>query len=317
MRFLVGAMLFSASLGVLAQQPTRPPAAEHEKPLPDLVTIMQKAILKERASETALQGYLVHETLSLVEGLGRGSYWESVSEEDRESEGFWLQGVRVSRLVRTSGFTHHDRGYGHTLSPEELHRENARIDAELVEVAKARVAGDTEGERRAAGILNEIRVSRFLELGTYTNLRRGDRRGRKAIIVDYQGRACVDACTLLDRAARYIEGTLWIDEEDLAVSEFKGRFIETWIEPGKGGQKVLKGSTLAYVSVRRDDGVWFPASMLFETQVNRGSSAHTSSVLLSFNGYSKFRATSTILPDYALVPEDVVPEAPTTTSPPR
>jgi len=327
MRFLVGAVLCSASLILLAQ-PARPPATGHEKPLPDIVSMMQKVILHEHASEVMQQDYLVIETLASVQGLGKcwplAEYpkcltggWTSVSGEDRDSEAFWLRGVQVSRLVRISGFNHHDHSYGHTLSPDELHRENVRIDAELAQVAKARAAGDTEGERKAVGIQNEIRVSRFLELGTYSNPRRVDLIGRSMIVVDYMGGPCVGACTPLDSAAQFITGTVWIDEDDIAVAQFKGTFADTWIEPGKSGLKVLKGSELTYWGHRLGSGIRFPGSMFVETKVSRGQTSHTSSVGLFFKDYRKFRATSTILPDFALVPDEALPVAPPTFSTPQ
>jgi hypothetical protein len=314
MRFLVGAMLCSASLILLAQQPAQPLATEHETPLPDIAPMMQQVISKEHASEAMRQDYLVLEEEGSVEGLGRswsmGKSWTAMSEEGRDSEVFWLQGVRVSRLVRVSGFKHHDQRYGHTLSSDELHCENARIDAELAQVAKARAAGDTDGERKAVGIQNEIRMSRFLELGTFSNPRRGDDQRRNTIVVDYKGGPCVGACTPLDTAAQYIAGTLWIDEEDLAVTKFEGIFTDTWIEPGDSGWKAVKGSKLTYWGRRVEGGFWFPMDMWIETTVSRGSSSHTRSVGFFFKDYRRFRVTSTILPDFALVPDEALPETP-------
>jgi hypothetical protein len=141
MRFLVSGILISASLAVLAQQPAQPPAMENEKPLSDIVPIMQKVIVNERASEAAQQGYLAHEKVESWEGIGNcwppaeyprteypqcvGGGWGPVSGESRESEAFWLQNVRVSRLLRVSRSKRLNQIYSHTLQPDELRQENA------------------------------------------------------------------------------------------------------------------------------------------------------------------------------------------------
>ena len=316
MRFLVGAMFCSASLVLWAQKPAQPLAVGNEKPLPDIVAMMQKVISDERESETMQSDYLVREWLSSWDGSGQtwshGSSWRSTDGEDRESEVFWLQGVRVSRLVRvatTRGLSH---TYDHTLTSDELGQENSRIDAELAQVTKARVLGDIDGERKAGGALDEIRMSRLLELGTFSNPRWGkeDSKGRGRIVVDYKGGPCSGACTPLDGAARYITGTLTIDEEDLAVAEFEGVFTDAWTEPGKGGWKVLKGSTLTYWGGRQKNGTWFPLLRSITTTVRHGSSYRTHAVSLFDRDYRKFRVTSTILPEITFLPQDAVHEAP-------
>jgi len=325
---LVIALCF-ASIPLLPQQLAPATSAEPDKSLPDLLPMMQQVIVHERASEAARPNYLFHQWLGSVEGDGYcdpypanypspktrrcfGSGSTAVSGEDRESEVFWLRGVRISRLLSVSGFNHHDRKYSHTLSTDELRSENARIDEELAQVAKAHAAGDTEAERKASGFPDEVHLSRLLELGNYSNLRRSEHWQRSTLLVDYTGGTCIGTCTPLDSAARYITGTLSIDEDDLAVVVFDGVFTETWIEAGSGGYKVLKDSDLTYWASRMADGMWFPTMMSIGSTTIRGRMLRTTSSSLRFKDYRKFRVTSTILPDFALVPDGTSPQPPST-----
>jgi len=331
MRFLLAMALWSASLSPLQQsQPGQPP--EPDKPLPAIEQVMQQVIVRQHASETAQQDYLSHQTLSFVDGVGRCdpypakfnfeksgaclTFWQMVThEDDHESEVFWLQGIRVSRLLKTKGYYRHGLAYDHELSPDELRLENARIEADLAQVIKARDAGDFERERRLTGLQNDIKVSRFLELGSYSNLRRSNSMGRSAIIVDYTGIACVGACTALDNVLRNVIGTVFIDEEDLEVTALNGHFIDNWIDPENSQHRIVKGSTLEYSAERFEGGVWFPRMMSIVTPIKPGKTYQTHSVCLYFRDYKKFRVTSTILPDVAFVPEQDSPKASPNTEP--
>jgi len=313
-------MLLFAAVAVLAQGLVQDSDTEHKKPLPDIGPMMQKVIANEHASEAMQPDYLVSEWLSSWDGQGRtwsqgsahGSSWRSTNGEEKESEVFWLRGIRVSRLVRIAGTKGIKRTYDHALTAEELRQENARIDAELSDIAKARAMGDVDDERNEAGGLDEIRMSRLLELGTFSNPRWGkdDPEGRNMIDVDYKGELCSHDCSPLDAAASKIAGTVTIDEEGLAVAEFNGVFADTWMELGKSGWRVLKGSELHYWSARQNGGIRFPGIMYVETTVHHGSSFTTHTVGLTYRDHKKFRVTSTILPDVTFLPDSALHEAP-------
>jgi len=314
-------LVCSALLGVVgsAQQPT-------EKALPEIETLMREVIAQQRATEAAQQNYLVHEELSVVDGLHRcdpypdrvpfekvcpcmTTSWVPTAEVDQESEVFSLQGIRVSRLLRVKNWKGRGGEYTHALSVDELRQENTRIGEEVAQVLQARAKGDGAGEEQIAGVLNEIRISRFLELGTYANPRRDDRQGRDVIVVDYTGMACKERCTPIDGAAEWITGTLKIDETDRVPVEFHGTFRREWKVPG-GGAIAPKDAKLTFWSTKLDDGLWFPVIMEVSGNVGRrGRFTLTKSAYLAFKDYRRFKVTSTILPDFALVPDEAAPKA--------
>ena len=302
MKVLLCTMMCLATVTVVAQGQVQCSGAEHEKPLPDIAPMMQKVIANERASEAMLPDYLVREWLSAWEGQGsnysHGSSWRSVKGDEKESEVFWLGEVRVSRLVRVTGTEGLKRSYDHVLTPEELHKENARIDAEVA-----------TGNR---GGLDQIRMSRLLELGTFSNPRWGKANsdGRDTIDLDYKGEQCSHECSSLDAAASKIVGVLTVDAEDKTAYKFDGFFTDTWIESGGEGWKVPKGSELTYWSDHREESVRFPEMMEVTTTVHHGSSFTTHSVSVFYREYKKFRVTSRVLPDVTLLPDSALHEAP-------
>ena len=75
----------------------------------------------------------------------------------------WINGVPVRRLLKKDG---------KDLSPDELKKENERIDKEAAKARERRDKADADGKETDPRGHDEITVSRLLELGRFTNPRR-------------------------------------------------------------------------------------------------------------------------------------------------
>jgi hypothetical protein len=223
--------------------------------------------------------------------------------EKRESEVFWLDGVRVSRLLSSADSPTQGAGSSHVLSPDELQQENTRIGEIVRNVLKARLESKPDEELKLAGVLNGIRLSRFLELGTFSNPRRETCDQRCSIVVGYTGTACSQSCGPLDSAAQWITGTLTIDEEDRTVTGFRGNFDQSWKVPGDLSVTLPRDAEIRFSAERIADRLWLPATMSISFDLSKHKRSfydgeirwRAETIFLQYTGYKKFRVSSTIL----------------------
>jgi hypothetical protein len=268
------------------------PAPVADKPLPDVNTLMREVEIHQRTAETVEKDYLYDED-SVVHELNKDGSPKKT--EEREFEIFWIAGVRVARTIRKDG---------KDLSPDELKKENDRIDKE---VAKADAAGketDSEGH-------DEVTLSRILELGTFSNPRRILVSGRPTIVVDYTGNPHAKTHNPGEEAIKLIAGTVCVDEEDKSIQHAEGHFIDNFKVGGGLLADIRKGTSFAVTNVRINNEVWLPSTAeahghlryLLFFSINGDAQVRTS-------GYHKFKATSTILPDFTKAPAEDAPAPP-------
>jgi hypothetical protein len=302
-----------------------PPSARaqlSEAPIPDLTTLMQEVVASQRTAEAAQQEYLVHEQLDIIQNLEHcypscpGFPYRSTAKpkesgllvtdyEKRESEVFWLDGVRVSRLLSSANNPRYGAGSSHILSPEELKQENDALGEMVKKVLEVRANRDPGQELKLAGVLNELRISRLLELGAFSNPRREVHEHRNSILVDYQGSRCLQSCDQLDSAAQWISGTLTIDEEDHTAVSFHGNFDQSWKFPGDPPLRIPEDAEDAEVSFsaqRVADRLWFPETISISFDLSKHKRSlydgetrwRAETICLQYTGYDKFRVASTV-----------------------
>lgn len=260
-------------------------AEEAERPLPDIPTLMHEVEANQKAAEVVQKDYLYRSVETQQESNGHGGIKKTTT---MEYDVFWVEGVPVRRLTKKDG---------KALSAEDQKKEGERIDKEVAKARAKREKAGSQGKETDPRGNVEITVSRFLELGRFTNPRRVKLNGRDTIAVDYAGEPKVKARNRMESVIRDLEGTLWVDEQDRALVKVEGHFVN----PFKIGMGIVaniqKGTRFGMEQRKINNEVWLPARI-------EGQGAARFLLFFSFNGsvravqsdYRKFKATSTILP---------------------
>jgi len=268
------------------------------RPLPEVATLMGEVETHQRESEAIQKDYLYHESETLEEMDGHGGIKKT---ETRESDIFWLNGVEVRKLLKKNG---------KDLTPDELKKEDERIDKEVAKAKERRAKRDAEGKETDSHGHEEVTVSRLLTLGSFSNPRRVVLDGRDAIAIDYVGDPKAKTRNRMEEVIRDLAGTVWIDEEDRTIARLEGHFLNTFKIGGGMVVNVKQGTNFRFEQRKINGEVWLPVR-------GEGEGSVRALVFVSFNGrirvvtsdYRKFKATATILPGMRTVeqPEGAAP----------
>ena len=248
------------------------------RPLPDVAELMHVVEAHQKASEATIRNYIYTST---IRGLKLDGHGDTRREMDREMEVFYIDGVRLERTTKRNG---------QPLSEEEQKKENERIDKAIAKARERRAKGDEEKHK------DEISFARFLELGTFSNERRVMLRGRSTIALDYAGDPKAKTRNQTEGAVREMAGTVWVDEQDAALSRVEGHFVNTFKVGGGLVAYVAKDTSFVADSARVNGEVWLPS--VFTAQ----GSMHVL-LFFSFSGrvsgtsanYRRFKTGSTIV----------------------
>ncbi len=256
-----------------------------ERPLPDIPKLMHEVQEHERTSEAVQKDYLYHaiDTMQEIDGHGRVKKTES-----RGYDVFWVEGVPVHKLTSKDG---------RNLSPQELKKEDERIDKEVAKAKERLAKADAKGKATDPEGNDEVTVSRLLELGSFSNARRVTLNGRSTIAVDYAGDPKAKIRNRLEGVIRDMAGTVWVDEDDRAIAKLEGHFFETFKIGAGLVANIQKGTSFSLEQRKINDEVWLPVEA-------NGHGTARMLLLFKFNGnfrevdsgYRKFKVTSTILP---------------------
>jgi hypothetical protein len=282
---------FGGTIGRAQEAP--PPATAAERPLPDISALIQEVDKRQIADEAVEKDYLYRETrrTEQLDGKGRVKKVEVL-----EFDIFSVNGVRVSRLMKKEG---------KDLAPEELKKENERIDKEVAKAKERRAKAEDRGEETDSEGHREIAASRILELGRFTNERRVTLDGRDTIAVDFTGDPSAKTHDRGESFLRDAAGTVWIDERDRLIAQLQAHVVNDFKVGGGLVADLRKGSSISLRTRKINDEVWLPLSFEAHGKVRVLLFAgFDGNVEVSFGGYRKFKATSTILPAVEAQPED-------------
>lgn len=255
------------------------------QPLPEISQLMHEVETRQKAAEKIQKDYLYRASERVVELDGHGSVKKA---RTREYDSFWTEGVPVHRLTKKDG---------RVLSPEEQKKEAERIDKVVAKAREKRAKAEAKGKETDPYGNEEVTVSRFLELGSFTSARRVTLNGRKTIAVDYAGDPKAKTRNRMENVIRDMAGTVWVDEEDRALARVEGRFLNTFKIGAGLVVNIQKGTNFSLEQRKINDEVWLPAQI-------DGHGAARAFLFFSFNGsfqeidsdYRKFKVTTTILP---------------------
>jgi hypothetical protein len=312
---ILRAAFFLILPGTLARAQTTPPdpaqqpatvAPDLDKPLPDIPSLMREVEVRERAAEAIEKDYIYREDSTFDEVDSHGQIKKN---EERAFDIFWIDGVRLARLVRKDG---------KDLSPDELTKENDRIDKEVAKAKQRRAKADTEGKDTDSDGRNVITASRILELGSFSNPRRILVAGRPTIQVDYNGDPKAKSHNPGEAAIKLLTGIVCIDEHDKLLQHAEGHFTGNFKVGGGLVADIRQGTSFSVTYTRINNEVWLPST--FDAQ------GHLRYLLFfSLNGdahmrasdYRKFKASATILPGMTEVPPDTAPPGANPNPPPN
>ncbi len=285
-------MLLTASLQTQAQAPD--PA-----PLPDINTLMHQVEEHQRAAEAQQKDYIYRESSSLDR---LDSHGNTKKNETRDFEIFWLNGVRVARLLKKDG---------KDLTPDEKKKEDEHIDKEVSKAKDRREKASAQGRETDSHGQDEITFSRMLELGAFSNARREAVNGRDAIAVDFTGDPKAKTHTTGEAVLHELAGTVWIDEQDKTIARLEGHFANNFKIGGGLLVNIRQGTAFRANFVKINDEAWFP-----EEVTGNGHIRYLLFFTLdgNFHGrttdYRKFKATSSVLPGFTPAPPDLTPPPP-------
>jgi hypothetical protein len=278
-------------------QPVESPAAD--KPIPDIVAMMRDVEANQRKSEAVEKDYIYHSVATEQELDSHGQVKKTTV---TESDHYWVKGVPVRRVVKKNG---------KDLTPDELGKENERIDKLTAKANEHREKLDSEGKQTDPRGNEEVTVSRLLELGSFTNARRVQLNGRDTIAVDFAGDPKAKTRNRTEEVIRDMVGTAWIDEQDHILARVEGHFVNAFKVGGGLIASVQKDTRFSMVQTKINGEVWLPAQL-------EGQGAVHALLFFGFSGsgrivnsdYRKFRTTSTILPGVTRVGPPEAPNAP-------
>lgn len=283
-RILSGLILSAA---MLCRAQTEKPA---DRPLPDIPAMMHQVEEHQKASEALVKDYLYH---SFAIEQSEDDHGNVKKTEANDFDIFYVAGVQIERLIRKNG---------RDLTPDEQNKESERIDKKIAKAKEK--SGESGGEQN-----DVVTVSRFLELGSFSNPRRVLLDGRDTIAVDFTGNPKAKTRNRLEGAIRDMEGTVWVDEQDRSLRKLQGHFVNAFKVGGGLLADIRKDSSFEAEWTKINGEVWLPASA-------SGYGSIRVMLLFNFHGslrvtnsnYRKFKTTSTILP--ATGTEEPLPDPP-------
>jgi hypothetical protein len=304
---LVVALSWMGCRGAAIAQETPAPAAatqeapakteDVERPLPDIPTLMRSVEANEKTAEAVEKDYMYRASITQVESDGHGNPKKT---ETLDVDVFWIEGVKVRRLVKKDG---------KELSDKEQKKENEKIDREVADAKAKRAKADAKGAETDPEGNAVVTVSRLLELGSFTNARREQWNGRDTIAVDFAGDPKAKTKNRFEDVIRDLQGTAWIDERDKVLVKAEGHFLNNFKVGGGLLVNIQKGTSFRAEWKKVNDEVWLPASQ-------DGQGSLRALLFLGFNGkvhfvdsdYRKFKVTSTIRPGMSEVKTEPDPK---------
>jgi hypothetical protein len=257
-------------------------SADDKRPLPDLAALMKEVEDHEKASEALIKDYMYTEAVTETELDSHGNPKKT---ESTESEIFYVDGIRVQRVIRKDG---------KELSPDDRRKESERIDKHIARIKEERAKGDA-GKHKGE---DEVTFARFLELGSFSNERRVMLAGRSTIAVDYIGDPKAKTRNQLEGAIHEMAGTVWVDEQDHAMARVEGRFINAFKIGGGLLVNVAKDTSFTADSRQVNGEVWLPSSFSAQGSARAFVFFNLRGKFTGSNSnYHKFKASSTLLPN--------------------
>lgn len=299
MRLLAGSLVLAMALACFPDAIAQSDA-QTDRPIPDIPTLMRQVEDHLKTADQVRKDYIYHARETRQE-LDKGG--KVKKSNTNEYDIFWINGVPVEKQTKKDG---------RELGPDELKKEDARIDKEVAKAHDKKDKAEAQGKETGPRGDDMISAARILELGTFSNPRRVQLDGRDTIVVDYTGNPKAKTRNRFEEVVRDLVGTVWIDEQDKVIRKTEGHFLNDFKIGAGLVANIRKDSSFGMDQIKVNDEVWIPSYL-------EGKGAIRFLLLASFDGrvqmtmsdYRKFHTTSTILPGVSAVEEDSSPSIPT------
>jgi hypothetical protein len=298
---LLPCVLLLSSLSPRAQQPTTPPLQEtqqqqDEKPLPPFNDLLRDVERNEKSAEAKRRDYTYHVHAEQQE-LDNNSNPRKTTITDSES--LTIDGVRVDRVTA---------GNGKPLTHDEAKKESERIDKEVAKDKARREKHEAKDQPTDSRGDDVLTVSRILELGSFSNPRRITLNDRPTIVADYAGDPHAKTRNRFETMFRDLVGTVWIDEQDHALAQAQGHFLNDFKIGGGLVADIRKNSSFSARWTKINNDAWLPVTFEGQGKIRvllvAGFSGH---IRLTMSDYRKFHASATIIPSNRLIGPDGQP----------
>ena len=289
-----------------------------DRPLPEVTTFVRQAIQQQRVADSKEHDYVFQETVG-GNKLRKECTWapqcpapfgtpgvvgvalQVLAYEEHNFEIFWLDGIRVARVLPNrawNGMT--DGAFNIPVSDTELAVENQRVDNEVAEAKKLLAQGR---DPSSSDDPPQILFSRMLELCTFSNPRRQVVDHRSTILFDFAANPSENPVGANETLLKSFSGTLGIDEEDHAVQQVEGRFLAD-VKLDGGKIKIRKGTRITIRNRRVETGIWLLARLEAWGEARYFTFVLNGSANIFAGNYRKFHVTSRILPTLSEVPAE-------------
>ena len=299
-RFALAFVMMVGSVTAQTQDAAPSVAVDADKPLPAIGPLLLEVEKNQDAAEKMQRDYTYHVRVEQQELDGKGGVKKTTV---TDSESVTIDGVRVDRVVARDG---------KPLTLEEAKKESDKIDKEVAKDKERRAKAESNGKTTDAQGHDELTVSRILQLGTFSNPRRMILNERPTIVADYAGDPNAKTKNRFETMFRDLVGTVWIDEQDRALVQVQGHFLNDFKIGGGLIADVKKDSSFSAKMTKVNGEAWLPEEFDGQGKIRVLLFAGFSGrVKLVTSDYRKFRASATIVGGGQEVGDDgkPVPEA--------
>lgn len=204
--------------------------------IPDPTALMKEVQEHQLKMDELRENYTYHRIRRVEELDGKAAVKKTTSEE---REIFFINGHPISRIVKKE-----DKPL--TEAEEKSEQERVR---KLSETWAKKPA--TFGKGGGVNLINII-----LSVAETTNPRRVERNGRPTLVFDFKGDNKAEAHSIQSKAARKLEGTIWIDEADRQVARLEVEFYDNFRVAGGLFASIQKGTIIKIEQSPIGEGLW-------------------------------------------------------------
>jgi hypothetical protein len=237
-----------------------------DRPLPKVADLLKAVEEHQKALEKLVEQYTCNKTRTEFEVDSRGV---TIQKESKEYEVYYLGGDELDRLISKDG---------KPLSPDEDHRESERLQKRVqhYENKQAKATARADNGQQKKRDKDDVQVSDFLRMDSFTNPRREIFRGHEVIVFDFEPNPTYKPDTTVERLLHELEGSVWIDEQAQDVVRLEAHLTGTFKMAGGLFASVQKGSAFTFEQAKINEEVWLPSYL----------EAHVSARFLLLKGLS-------------------------------
>ena len=204
--------------------------------LPDAAALMKEVQAHQLKMDEIRENYTFHRIRRVEELDGKGVV-KKTTEQEREI--FHINGHPVGRLVKKDGVP---------LTDSEEKSEQERVRKLSENWAKKPAA---YGKGGGVNLINMI-----LSVAETSNPQRVEWNGRPTLVFDFKGDSKAEAHSLESKAARKLEGKIWIDEADRQVARLEVEFYDNFRIAGGLLASIQKGTVIKIEQSPIGEGLW-------------------------------------------------------------